>query len=435
MESKKYPRILVVTINSFSKSNSNGRTLGSMFEGWPIENLAQICVSENDPDWNLCNKYYCINDRAVIEAFKHRRKAVGRILCSDLMNNSFEQNGDTEHRKKIGEKTISKMLIREILWSCKRWQSKSLKNWVEEYNPQVILYMMGDSIFMPEIALSISKQYKIPLVLFNTEAYYFFKKNCYKKEWTDYFLYPIYKLLYKKKIRKLLQSTSKSIHCNSLLKQDYDKEFGGDSSVIYTGSTIEFAPKNMDPNDVRFSYLGNLGLDRDSALVEIGELLHSIDKRYKIDVYGRASQTVASRLRKSIGVEYKGLIDYEGVKRIIAESDILFHVETEVGLREKLLKYGFSTKIADSIASGKSFVLYAPYDMASTKYILDTGAGWYASNINELRNVITSIICNNDLRWQVLNKAKEVSETNHNIRKNAEIFRRVLISSCDSNKK
>ena len=424
-----YPRVLVVTINSLSKSNSNGRTLGSMFEGWPKDKLAQICVAESDPDWELCDNYYCINDRAIMKAFLKLRKAEGRILTKGNSLSSFDQKADENRRKKAGEKTYSKMIMRELVWACNRWQCEKLNCWIDHFNPEIVLYMMGDSIFMPHIALTIAKGKDIPMVIFNTEAYYFFRDNCYKHEWSDFVLHPLFMHFYKKKIRELFEYSRKSIHCNSLLKQDYDKEFGGDSTVIYTGSTVEFAPKKMNPNNVRFSYLGNLGLDRDSALIEIGELLNSIDKSYKIDVYGRASNSIEERLRKSVGVEYRGLVDYEEVKSVIAESDILFHVETEKGLKEKLLKYGFSTKIADSIASGKAFVLYAPFDMASTKYILESGAGWYASNTEELRSAITSIIYNDNLRNQIIEKAREVSLTNHNMKNNANLFRSV-ISSC-----
>lgn len=53
-----YKRVLVISNNCFSQSNSNGRTLGNLFHGWPKENLAQMCVIAQDPNWELCDNYF-----------------------------------------------------------------------------------------------------------------------------------------------------------------------------------------------------------------------------------------------------------------------------------------------------------------------------------------------------------------------------------------
>ena len=54
---KEYPRLLVLSNNSFSKSNSNGRTLGSLLQGWPKDKIAQFCISTDGPDFEVCDNY------------------------------------------------------------------------------------------------------------------------------------------------------------------------------------------------------------------------------------------------------------------------------------------------------------------------------------------------------------------------------------------
>jgi hypothetical protein len=59
----------------------------------------------------------------------------------------------------------------------KRVASKSFNDWVEEYHPDLILLMNGDSYFMHKIADDLVKKYNLPMIIFNCEAYYFLDKN------------------------------------------------------------------------------------------------------------------------------------------------------------------------------------------------------------------------------------------------------------------
>lgn len=64
-----YPRILIVSNNCLSKSDSNGRTLGNFVSAWPKENVAQFCIHDRDKDWDVCSNYYVISDAQAVKAF------------------------------------------------------------------------------------------------------------------------------------------------------------------------------------------------------------------------------------------------------------------------------------------------------------------------------------------------------------------------------
>ena len=121
-------------------------------------------------------------------------------------------------------------------------------------------------------------------------------------------------------------------------------------------------------------------------------------------------------------------MSYDKVKEVIDDSDILFHVESERGYKERQLQYAFSGKIADSVSSGKCFVLYAPKELACSKYIIETGAGWFADNKAKLKEVIVNIMNNTKERNAVLEKAKVVAEKNHSFDGNARKFQNILLN-------
>ncbi len=425
-----YPRILVVSNNSFSKTSNNGRTIANLFLGWPKDKIAQFCISTSDPDYSVCNNYYLLTDRSVLDGFKHLRK--GR-RC-DIVNNTDNQQRKTQTGDKV-YKTPFKVLLRHFVWGWKRWKSDELHNWINDFCPEMAFVMNSDATFILDIARYISKTKNIPLVMFNTEGFYFFNKNFYTTD--KYFsntFFRIYQEIYRNHFRKMMNYVSLSIHLNSLLKEDYEKEFGGKHIVLYTGSSLcpdEKAEFNVD--SPKFSYLGNFGFDRPSALIEIAEVLQSINNKFVLDVYGKIpNQEIKKEFDTCSGINYCGMVPYDKVKEVIYQSTILFHAEVQSDRYRESLRYGFSTKIADSIASGHPFLMYSSPEIAGAKYVIETAAAWFAHDKQELKEKILVILTNPSERKRILGNAHQAALNNHNAKKNALTLKNEICKIVDS---
>ena len=46
-----YPRILVISNNSFSDITNNGKTLASFFDKYPVNNIAQLYFNPESPSY------------------------------------------------------------------------------------------------------------------------------------------------------------------------------------------------------------------------------------------------------------------------------------------------------------------------------------------------------------------------------------------------
>ena len=422
---KNNKRVLVVSNNCFSPSNSNGRTLGNLFYGWPKECLAQMCVIAKDPMWELCDNYYCLEDQTVLDAFMHCKKAVGRRLVKQETSSDSSTAVDTQC-KHVGRKTLPRIMMREMVWAAKRWQSKDFEQWVNDFNPDLVVFQFGDSSFMIDIALSVAKSRNIPLVVYNTEGYYFFNKFWHYRSAWDAILFPLFKQSYRKNVRRLMQYAAHSVYLNYELKGDYDEEFHKPSTVIYNSSSMQRFISPLFADKVpHISYLGGLGHGRDLAIMDVGEVLQSIDTRFYIDVYGPAMESVVKKIKISAGVRYHGTVSYDIVKEVMGKSDILFYVEPSSD-SDNQLRYGFSTKIADSVISGKCFVLYTPKDLACAKYVFDNHCGWTAETKDDLRDVLLRVINNKQEREKILEQAQIVAQKNHSYEGNARKFQTVL---------
>ena len=420
-----YPRVLVVSNNSFSKTSSNGRTLGNLFAGWPKDKLAQFCISTTEPDFDLCDNYFLMTDRSILDGFKHLKKGK---RCA------IEKNIGTEGNIVVGGKKVFKTplkaLLRHFIWKWKRWNSDEFQKWLEEFRPEITVVMNSDATFILDIATYVSKKRNIPLIMYNTEGYFFFKHNYFNQSRLfNGFLFNVYQIIYKKHFKEMMKGVSLSFHLNSLLRDDFEKEFGGEHKVLYTSSNLQFDNVVLNTDAPVFSYLGNFGFDRPSALVEVAEVLQSINPEYKLDVYGKIPrQEVWAMFDNCPGINYRGMLSYDEVVMVMYNSTILFHAEVQLAKYEEFLRYGFSTKIADSISCGHPFVLFSSPNIAGARYLLETGAGWYAKDKRELKEKILLILGNTNERNNVRELAKEVAKKNHDVVRNANIFRGVLCS-------
>ncbi len=417
----KYPRVLVIANNCFSLTNSNGRTLGHLFDGWPKDSLAQFTLGLSEPNFNICQNYYCVTDIEALKSILPFKTQIGVNVTSD-------RDVDIPNcvAAKASKRTALKMLLRHYVWQFGKWKNKKFLQWIDEFNPEVVMIQSGDVAFMLQIASEIARDRNIPLVFFNTEGHFFFKHNYFAKNWTDFFAFPWYQKIFNQIYEKVINQSKFSIHGNQLLKDDFDDEFHKPSAVIYTSSSLDFIPKVYSTSNPIFSYLGNFEFGRQRALIEVAQVLRELNVSYKLDIYGNASEDIVELFKKIPNINYHGFINYTDVVNVIRRSDILFHVECQDIEFQEVLKYGFSTKIADSISSGSNFILYSSPNIACAQYVQSTKSAWYVQNTKDLKNAVTEILAGSSKQKNIISTARTISEQNHNITQNKLLFKQLL---------
>jgi len=420
MVNELYPRVLVVSNECISYSTSNGRTIGNLFHGWDKNTIANFCISLADPNVDICDNYFCVTDK----------QALTSIIKGECKPQKLFESKDTEgvYVFKSGiKKTSFSMLMRHIVWSLNRWRGKLFGEWIDNFAPQLVIIQSGDSAFMHDIALSISKRRNIPLVFFNTEGYYHFKRNFFSKHWADFACHPIYMRIYRKHFRQSMKYASHFIYLNELLRKDFDHVFGsGKSSVLYTTSLLPFIPKNFDSDNPRFSYIGNLGYKRIDALKVVANCLSNINPKYKLDVYSAHRLATEDNFKDCPAINFCGALNYDGVVDVMRKSDLIFHVESSSSEVAASLKYGFTTKIADCLASGSNFLLFAPDYIACSRYIKDNEAAWYANSSSALQSVLKEFFLDSKKRETYILKARIISSLNHDEKRNSQVFFNII---------
>lgn len=418
MENEKI-RLLVISNNSLSNNNSNGRTLAGFLRYWDKKKIAQIYISGELPQSDVCENFFRITDRDVLKGFSHPNN-VGNTVGNDVCEST-----DKAQARGGVKKSIFTIMGRDILWNTGIWYGKKLKKWIDSFNPQAILFFAGESTFTFNMTLIIAKKYNLPIIVFNTEGYYF-KDKCYLAgSKASAMLYPLFHRAFVNSFNRLMKRAKYIIHANNKLKNDFDKCFDVPSLALYTSTNVEktdFKPIGAQP---RISYLGNLGVGRNISLCELADALQGINKDYKLDIYGKIpNDEVQNAFDNCGGINYKGVVSYDEVVRIMHESDLLVHTENFSKFTVRDLKYAFTTKIADSLACGRCFFVYAPKELACAEYLKDITC--VASDKSELKEKLSELFANEELQRKYVSASLEAAEKNHRTDKNCEIFEEIV---------
>ncbi len=413
------PRVLVCSINAFSKSGSNGKVLSELFVDWDKECLAQFYIYNEIPNSDVCENYFRVTDNEAKKSFLTGRKFGQKVEPS---NDEFKEIKTTH---KI-EKNALTYLCRDIVWRFGRWKSKNFWAWIEDFKPDCILWQADNSSFMPMLVLKISRKYNIPIVVFNTENYYF-KKHNYFLDKKFGFLYPLYRNLQKKAFRKLMKKSSLEIYNSEQLLLLYQKQFNRTGEVIYQASSLTPFEQRKNNNCYSFLYAGNLGLNRHKSLIQLADALQSLSEEYCLDVYGQASEEIANELKQTKGIKYGGVIPYEKVLEEIEKSDFLCHVESFEKDIVNDLQTAFSTKIADYLASGKCMILYADEKLACTQYILKNNCACVIAKPEKLEKSLQELLTSIELQEKYKKQAVFIAQQNHNSKRNSCKFKQLLL--------
>ncbi len=405
-------RVLIFSNHCFSRSDSNGRTLGNFFAGWDTECLAQFSVSGSDPDFSVCRNYFCVSDREALYAI-FGKKCGGR-LKSDAENDPPAHAAAAGHRR-----NALTMMLRNGIWNLGAWKSCGFSEWVRDFSPQVVLLQTGDCAFMMRLARKTAAECHVPLLIYNSEDYYFKKHDYFRGRFLSHWVYPIFAHQMRREFCKTQNVATHTIYNGKALQSAYRAVFSGESSVLYTSTALTPFPPRKSGGTFVVSYLGNLGVGRHLVLAEIAAVLQELSPACFLDVYGNPpDETVRDILQNTPGIRYHGSVPYAEVVRIMERSDLLVHAENFSDYYRKDLRFAFSTKIADCLAVGRCFLLYAPEDMASYRYLRENALAYTASTPEELRETLHLLLTDEGARSAYLSRALAAAKENHNLEKN-----------------
>lgn len=421
-------KVLVISHNPIMTGESMGKTLLSLFSEFDKSEICQLYIYPSIPDVAKCNSYFRITDKEVLRSF-FGKKAGREIEPSETGNvgdGLFENSKDESLYRNPKNKGPFRMLLRDVMWSASRWFSRRLKSWIENEAPTVIFVAPGSAKFLYDVAAKISSKFSIPIVTYICDDFYFTKKP-------KHLLKKFQDRLLKKKIESFIARTESVVSICDEIANGYSEKFGTKCHTIMTGSSFDqsqarvfFDQNKHDSNAL--VYLGNVRCGRFRSLSEIGQALGRINERestnYYLKVYtAEKNENILKELSLPT-IKVEGFVGGAEFIKTLCSAEVLVHAESLDENMADIVKNSISTKIADSLASGRKFLAYGPKNIASISYLKRNGLAFVATDKESLDDVVFDSLTKTGREY--IANAKLFAINNHDSKKNSEKLRSIL---------
>lgn len=404
----------------------------SYFREIKLEDIAQLYVHSEEPsDGSACRNYYRFTDLDALKSVFLLENKGCQFGPEHIRENRISARTDTgllESVYQVGRKRTSGIyLARDLVWKLSRWNNSHLRKWVDDFSPDVIFVASGDYGFIYDIARTIADYVNKPLVVSCVDDYYLYNKN--EKSLLGRFRHKIFM----KTVHKTMERASALFVICPSMKKAYEELFGKKCFVLHTSAE----KRSMPEPDVRegIVYIGNLGLQRNEQLVQMGRALKTFAGEgvpTYIDVYSAERNPEKLKiLTEKNGIRFHGAVSAEKVSEIMNRSLVVIHTESFDKVIRQAVRFSVSTKIPDCLMNGPCMIAYGPEEVASISYLRENDAAYVITDAHKLEVGLHKILTDQKLRNSIVENARRLAEQNHSMKQNPKNVKTWLSQACE----
>lgn len=418
-------RLLIVSSDPLSQTYNNGKTLESLIHGWEKKSIAQFYTNPVLPSSTSCEYFFRITDQDLFLRIGHI-KTIGQKIYNEPGSASVFQESFI---RSILKKSQTIRFLRELLWKHNWDHCRTLNSWLDDFNPQVILFLGGDGLFLYHICSYIADKYSIPIIFQVTDDYLDRSVGL-----------SLFGLIRKKQLTKVFSAmvykSKKLISIGDTMRIAYNERFGIDSVILMNCVTIPYDTPTFKYENTNakcsFLYAGSLYYGREKILIRLAQVLDQMKQNglnVHLEIYTSSllSRKAKKYFKNSNSVSLCGYVTSEVLKRKMANTDILVFVEDFSRKNISNTRLSVSTKIPEYMISGKCILGIGPASIGSISYLKDFA--YICDDINstyKLIEIVTYLVTHPAEREKYAKRAYKVASLNHDEKKVRKIFRQVI---------
>lgn len=411
-------RVLLLVTEPWRHDDGGGNTLNNFFEGMDAE-FAQVYSSEKMPINTVCERYFQITDVEAVKSFL-TKKPVGRVLSKEDIH-SLENGSNAENvkRKKTPFALVKRLrwetflFLKEFAWLHCNWKTERLKNFILDFNPDVIYAPCYASPYSLALTRWVKDLTGKKVVTWSADDTYSLRQFRFspiywmKRFWT----------------RKHLRKTYPYYDAFYSISEDEAEEMrdvvGQEIKILRKTVPDDLDYKERMPHTpIRMIYAGGIYLNRWKVLAKIGQALKNINKngvKCVLDIY---TQNELSKKQKKLLNDGENIFVHKAVtteelQKMYTESDIALHVESFSRKNRLETRLSFSTKIIDCLASGCAVMAIAWEEQTGLKYLKKNDAAICITNQNKIEEKLNAIFEQPSIVSEYALKAYNLSIKNH----------------------
>lgn len=409
MENK---RILVCSIPCWNKKTGSD-TFSTLLEGFDSEKISNLYIREGIPDSPVCHNYFFISENAVIKSIVNRKTKTGTHLINTEIENSTDEAVPVANHYKSNSSKRNYLLIfaREILWMLGKWKTPELNNFLDEWQPETVLFPMEGYIHFNRINRYILKRTGAKGV-----GYFWDDNFTYRQ--SKAFGHKIYRFFQRRDLKKTAKLCSDFFAITPKTKCEADEFFGIDCKILT--KPIDFTNTDFESTQpgtpLKMLYTGKLIIGRFDTIKLIGEALDIVNKdkvKIELDVYTTTILDDTQTKNLSPYVHILGAIPQTEVAKVQSEADILLFAEAIEGENSRIARLSFSTKLTDYFRSGKCIFAVGDSDTAPIEYLKQEDAALIATTKEDAVDILTQIAQDTQIISSYAKKAYDCGKRNH----------------------
>ena len=183
-----------------------------------------------------------------------------------------------------------------------------------------------------------------------------------------------------------------------------DEQTKGFRSAVFGGFRREDVLRYIEETDAKYyEESERLRGSLDDAQTAMGELRGQNEKLTE------KNAELLERLAACPAIRMHGFVTGKAYQAAFDGADAFVHVEAFDEENRDRVRYSVSTKIIESLASGRPLLAYGPEDVASMAYLRRNDCAALASSMQELPAVTKAVLTQEPYRWQLVERAAAVS--------------------------
>lgn len=409
-------RILVFTVTAWnSRVGANTwESLLSQYKDNPDVEIANICIRDEIPDSKICSEYFTISESRMIRSFFNRNIKTGLRVTAQELPNDYDEYLD-EHNKRYVKMTrhrwYSMLMARELIWKAGKWKTKELDEFIDSFNPDLILHGMEGYIHLNRII-----EYAIKRSGAKAIGYIMDDNFTYKQ--SNKLGYKILRFYQKKSLKRLANLTNSFFSISPMTKKEADEVFKIDSTVLTKplNAIPQYNEKQLN-KPINILYTGNLLIGREDSLVKLVNELKKINEKeiyYTVDVYTSTVMNQKNAEALDVGfVKIHNAIEQQEVFKKQKEADLLLFLEDINGKDAKTARLSFSTKLTDYLSTGNAIFAVGNKETAPFNYLIDNNIAFVADNEKAIERNLLDILDNPLIINKIRKNVCECAVKNH----------------------
>lgn len=403
-------RVLIISKEAWRNEQNGGNVLTNIFENFSGD-YAQIYCKDALPNNSICKSYYQMTDNMMVNNILHNKKVGKEIKYENYPYDTKAYVQKYNSLKKCNLPIVP--VLREIVWKIAKWDIDGIKNFVLDFNPDVIFAPCYGSHYMIKLTKIVKSFCDVPVISYISDDFYT------NKQFNFSIIYWLNHFILRKHVSDVFKLYDLVYTMTNEQKSQCEKDFHANMKILRkVGNFDKKRLKTKVNNPIRFVYAGGIYLNRWKTLVSLAESIKKINKngtKMVLDIYttNEISPKVLNILNDNKNSFVHKAVSLEELKDIYSNSDIALHVEGFDIKNKMTVRLSFSTKIVDCLDSGCAVMAICDDKQAGFSYLKKNNAALCIDDKKNIYDCLLSIINNPQILIDYQKKAFDLGTLNH----------------------